>query len=417
MGSKKKGWSGGKKGEMHDNGSLNRRPLRVALFPFSSNAVGRVPAIFVHMLRLFLLNAMEKAVGLTVFDLTPPAKEGEVVLLTGGLREEEVRDAARRLGVHAAVWGDVRFGPPGKPLIEELAVDMYVLLCEREASPMKESFRFDALRGDIAAFTAQVDVPALEDMVEEMVTALAGFLGQRREDLRPNRIGEGLTHSDRALTYFIYALRITPHRKAKLNLYRKAVSADPRFALAHVNIAQLLLGEGRYGEAMRALLGAETYLKGSEAEPDILNLLGVSAMHLGMWEEAVKVWRRALSINPQHEETLCNLASAYAMRGMNEEAEKLYQRALRPGAEYPLACFSLGRMLAREGRYEEARALMDRYIGLRPGDPWAYYILGICLAGMGSEEEARFALAKAVQLDPDGEAGVLARRELQELKS
>ena len=59
---------------------------------------------------------------------------------------------------------------------------------------------------------------------------------------------------------------------------------------------------------------------------------------------------------------------------------------------------------------------MRRYIGLTPGDPWAYNILGTCLVQLGKMNEAEFELAKAVQLDPDGEAGALARQELQQLK-
>jgi len=412
-----KGKEGSGKGrERREKPAARSRPFKVALFPFATNAVGRIPALLMHVTRLFLLNALEKAAGLTALDLTPPPRDGEILSLTSTLNEDEVRETAQRLGADASIWGDVQFGPPGEVQIEEMAVNATFMLSAPRSAPETRGFRFDALRCDTGSLTVQVEVPALEDLVEEIVLAVADFLELDRDTLSLGRIGEGLTYSDRALTYFIYALRITPHRDAKLKLYRKAILADPHFALAHINAAQLLLGEGKCGEAMRLLLAAETHLKGSEAEPDILNLLGVSAMHMGMWEEAVKVWRRALSINPRHNETLCNLASAYAMRDMDDEAERLYARALQPGEEYPLACFSLGRLLAREGRFEEARKLMGRYIDLCPGDPWAYYILGTCLAGLGNENEARFALAKATQLDPDGEAGVLARRELEQLK-
>ena len=231
-----------------------------------------------------------------------------------------------------------------------------------------------------------------------------------------SRIGEGLSHSDRAVGYFVYALRIADDPEAKQRLYLKAIAADPDFALAYTNAAQLLLGEGRYGEAMRLLLRAEARLKGSELEPDILNLLGVATMHMGMWEDAVRVWQRALDIDEEHVEVLCNLASAHAMREMPEEAEEYYSRALTSKADYPLAWFSLGRLQAREEKYEEAEGSMRRYIELCPGDPWAYYILGTSLANMGKDDEAEFALAKASQLDPDGEAGTMARKELYELK-
>ena len=74
------------------------------------------------------------------------------------------------------------------------------------------------------------------------------------------------------------------------------------------------------------------------------------------------------------------------------------------------------RLQAREEKYEEAEKSIRRYIELCPGDPWAYFILGTSLLRQGKEDEAEFSLGKATQLDPDGEAGTLARNELQDMK-
>lgn len=390
--------------------------MSVALFQFATNAVGRVPAIFENMLALYILNALEKAAGLRVVDLTTPSRGGEILSLTGSFSEDEVREASRRAGADFSLWGAVHFTPEGQPLINGLEIVLKVMAMEGGERPHERRFAFDALRGDVKKGTLEVDTAALEDLAEEILVALAEIMGLDRDGLRPERIGEGLSHSDRAVGYFVYALRVAAEKETKLRLYLKAIAADPDFALAYTNAAQLLLGEARYGEAMRLLLRAEARLKQGGLEPDILNLLGVATMHMGMWEDAVKVWERALEISPGHVETMCNIAAAYAMREMPVEAEDYYGRVLAIREDYPLAWFCLGRLQAREEKYEEAERSMRRYIELCPGDPWAYFILGASLLHQGMENEAKFALAKATQLDPDGEAGTLARLELQGLK-
>ncbi|MFW6113524.1 MAG: tetratricopeptide repeat protein [Actinomycetota bacterium] len=390
--------------------------MKVAMFQFATNAVGKVPAVFENMLLLYLINALEKAAGFEVEDLVPQPREGEVLSLTGELDEAEVRNTAQSLEAGLSVWGSLNFGPEGDRVIDFLDIKMLAAWDKSESKVMERHFLFDALRGDVQTAVIAVEMSALEDLVEEMLLALVDAMGYDRDRLRLSRIGEGLTYSDRAMVYFVYALRITQDPEAKLKLYLKAISADPYFAMAYNNAAQLLIGESRFGEAVKLLLRAQTNLKGSEMEPDILNLLGVATLHMGMWEEAVNVWERSLEIRPDYVEVLCNLASACSMRDMLDEAEGYYRKAIGHSGSYPLAWFSLGRLLAKEGRYEEAEETMRRYMELCPGDPWAYNILGTCLVKLGKDDEAEFALAKAVQLDPDGEAGALAREELQQLK-
>lgn len=390
--------------------------MKVALFQFATNAVGQVPAVLENLLALYLINALEKAAGLRVVDLTPPVPEGEVLSLTQVLSESEVKEAGERIGADLSIWGSLSFRPEEQPVISELEVTVLAARKDSEAPVESRHFTFDAMRGDVRTASLSVEIPALEDLVEEILLEVAEILGLDHKDLRLNRIGEGLSTSYRAAEYFIYALRITNDPADKLNLYLRAIAADPNFALAYTNAAQLLLGEGNHSEAMKLLLRAENHLRGGELEPDILNLLGVASMHMGMWEEAVKVWEQTIELHADHVEALCNLASAYSMREMPEKAEEYYRKALSRRDDYPLAWFSLGRLMAREEKYEEAEDSMQRYIELCPGDPWAYYILGTSLANMGRDDEAKFALGKAAQLDSDGEAGSLARQQLYELK-
>jgi tetratricopeptide (TPR) repeat protein len=390
--------------------------LKAALFQFATNAVGRVPSMLENMVTLYLINGLEKAAGMQVVDLTTPVRDGEILSLARVFSEEEVKEASQRVGADISIWGTLQFIPTGRPLIKALEVRMMAIAGSDQETVYERVFALDRLHGDTGKGVLELDTAALEDMVEEMLVALADILALDRDRLHMERIGEGLSSYDRAVGYFVYALRIASEPESKLRLYLKAIAADPDFSLAYTNAAQLMLGEGRYGEAMRLLLRAESRFKQSDMEPDILNLLGVATMNMGMWEDAKKVWQRALDISPGHIEVLCNLASAHAMREMPEEAEEYYARVLSLKDDYPLAWFSLGRLQAREEKFEDSERSMRRYIELCPGDPWAYYVLGASLLKQGKEDEAEFALAKATQLDPDGEAGTLARNELQELK-
>jgi Flp pilus assembly protein TadD len=390
--------------------------MRVALFQFATNAMGRAPAVFEHLFYVCLANALQRAAGLEVEDLTPPPREGEILSLAQVLPEGETRKAAERVGADCSLWGGFTFRPEGEPLISSVKVTTLASSRGEGCPVVSRHFSFDGLECDVRSSRLRVDMAALGDLMEDLVQGLAEVVGPEKLEIDPGRIGEGLSFSDRAMVYFVYALRIATEREAKLRLYLKAVSADPYFSAAYVNAAQLLLGERRYGEAAKLLLRAEGNLRGSEAEPDILNLLGVATLHMGMWENAVKVWRRALDRKPLNPEVLCNLAAAHAMREMDVEAESLYREALEADENYPLAWFSLGRFLARKGRFAEAVEAVRRYIRLCPGDPWAYEILGACLSSIGKRDEAEFNLAKAVQLDPDGEAGAAARLELKKLR-
>ena len=169
---------------------------------------------------------------------------------------------------------------------------------------------------------------------------------------------------------------------------------DDLYAAAVV-LAECLLGRAPFAaSAARPIVNAK--LRGFRCEQGELS------------REQSTFLERALAPHPSD-----RFASAEEMQ---DEAEEYYQRALTSRADYPLAWFSLGRLQAREEKYEEAEGSMRRYIELCPGDPWAYYILGTSLANLGKDDEAEFILAKASQLDPDGEAGALARLELQGLK-
>ncbi len=88
----------------------------------------------------------------------------------------------------------------------------------------------------------------------------------------------------------------------------------------------------------------------------LLNL-GIAAMEQGHWEECRYTLELALSMNPQDQDVLHQLAVCHLREGRTEEAERLSRKALE-SVEYHLgARLTLGEVLLARGKTQEAETI------------------------------------------------------------
>ncbi len=389
--------------------------MLVLLMQFSSNAVGRLPALFEHSLVLWVRSAFERVLGVDCVDLYPELRGEEILTLTRSLTKEEVRGCAENLGADYYIWGSLEFLPYGAKEIEEVYVELN--FCSQKDPDLEEkrNFSFDGINTALPK-GGEIDVAALGDLVGDIVAAAAEIFGWPLEESDLARVAEGMTFHPRALMYFVYARRLTSASDLKLNYYLKAVAADPFFTIAYLNAARLLITHEDYKGAMRVLLRGYKNLKGTGDEADMLNLIALCTLHLGDPHKAIELWMDVVALSPGRAEPYYNIGTAYHSMGDQERAERFYRQALDIDGTYPLTWFGLGRLLAQQGKFEEACRNLNTYNRLMPGDPWAYSIMGRCLLEMGKEEEAEFSLKKAIQLDSEGEAGMMARDDLNRIR-
>jgi tetratricopeptide (TPR) repeat protein len=123
-------------------------------------------------------------------------------------------------------------------------------------------------------------------------------------------------------------------------------------------------------------------------------------LQLGLFDEAIACYRRALALAPEDAQVLCNLGNALRQKGLLDEALAVTQRAIAQDPALSVAHNNLGLILAARGRPEPAAASYIQALELNPGYIDALVNLGNVLRESGARREALAAYARAVEIDP-----------------
>lgn len=226
--------------------------------------------------------------------------------------------------------------------------------------------------------------------------------------------------------------------------YEQAIRRRPTDADAHVNLAEAYFNQGRYEDAIAAAqkaiqLGGNTsaaaadayrvlgtaYLKTSRSsealealnkafeldanDPETRNGLaliyydqGVAAYNGQNYEEATRVYVKAIDLNPRYFEAANNLGDSYLKLNKLEDAAKAYERAvsIRPVVD---TYVSLAEVYDDLGRYVDAGRTYDRMLPLKPdgGDAEFNNNRGYALGKSKRWSEAIVAFKRAIELKPD----------------
>lgn len=136
--------------------------------------------------------------------------------------------------------------------------------------------------------------------------------------------------------------------------YRRAVEADPDFALAHNRLGMLAWRRDRLEEA------ESHYRRALELDPDNPSThdnYGALLLKQGRYGKAVDRFREALEIEPMYESAHRGIATAWMHQGRHREARrhlrKLYEEAPNDGVRSGIH-FALAVTWADEGRLDEA---------------------------------------------------------------
>jgi tetratricopeptide (TPR) repeat protein len=128
--------------------------------------------------------------------------------------------------------------------------------------------------------------------------------------------------------------------------------------------------------------------------------LAVSHHHAGRPDEAERLCRAVLAIEPDHFGATHYLALAANRRGQRDEAEALFRRAVTLKPSDVGARNNLGALLQTLGRANEAVAELTATLRLAPDNAAVHNNLGIAFAAQGRSEQAIAEYEKAVALNP-----------------
>jgi len=156
--------------------------------------------------------------------------------------------------------------------------------------------------------------------------------------------------------------------------------------------------QGKLGEAEQLL---QKVLQLHAKNFDALHILGVVKGIQNDKQEAIKLLKRAVSIDSGNNFVHFNLAKTLSEAGKEEESLPHHKKATQLAPQHAEAWLNYGRSLNNQGRFEEALSSYERALSVNPyyADAWSNY--GATCNAMERYEDALSAYDKALAITPD----------------
>jgi tetratricopeptide (TPR) repeat protein len=163
------------------------------------------------------------------------------------------------------------------------------------------------------------------------------------------------------------------------------------------NLSRLFRWAGKFEEGRRLGLRAVEMVP-SDAEAHFV--LGANLVELGLVDEAIGHYRRALHIRPDYAKAYGNLGDALAKQGRFDEAIEQYHQALEIDPGYSHAHCNLGVAMSAKGDLDEAVGHFRRALQIEPDYTEAHNSLGTVLVALARLEEAAERFRQALETQP-----------------
>ncbi|MFL9880113.1 tetratricopeptide repeat protein [Herbaspirillum rhizosphaerae] len=156
--------------------------------------------------------------------------------------------------------------------------------------------------------------------------------------------------------------------------------------------------QGKLGEAEQLL---QKVLQLHAKNFDALHILGVVKGIQNDKQEAIKLLKKAVSIDPGNNFVHFNLAKTLSEAGKEEESLPHHKKATQLAPQHAEAWLNYGRSLNNQGRFEEALACYEHALSVNPyyADAWSNY--GATCNAMERYEDALSAYDKALAITPE----------------
>jgi tetratricopeptide (TPR) repeat protein len=150
----------------------------------------------------------------------------------------------------------------------------------------------------------------------------------------------------------------------------------------------------------------------ADTNPQVLFDTGVNKLKAGKYQEAVDLFSEVIITIPGNAKARKNRGVALMNLGNLDAAIDDFRAAINMDSRLTGLYSNLGAALHYKGEYEEAIECYDRATGETPSRPLIYFNRGLSKLALARFEEALTDFEKALELDPEFDAAVSARREV-----
>ena len=185
--------------------------------------------------------------------------------------------------------------------------------------------------------------------------------------------------------------------------FKAALKCDPAFAMAALNLGQVLIDQKRYTAAMAYLQDALNSTPPLDLRPQLQTTLAVAYAENGDTDKAIATLEQVIKAHPDDAEAHFNLGTAYAKQGPAlgyQKAIANFKEAVRIDPHYDSARYSLAKVLVQLGQFSDAALYLSDYTHHRPNDAEGFHLLGTAYTGMSQLSKAVEALKRAIRLKP-----------------
>lgn len=160
------------------------------------------------------------------------------------------------------------------------------------------------------------------------------------------------------------------------------------------------------------LLRPETRSKESKGAYDLYLQASALDEKPDAFDEAERLYREALALDPHLAIAYTNLGNLRFRRGDETGAEILYLQALRVDTAQPEAHYNLGYLMLERGEYNHAVHYFQRAIAEDPRFSDAHFNLAMAYEAQSERAEARRHWKRYLELEPEGAWAEIARQHL-----
>ena len=248
----------------------------------------------------------------------------------------------------------------------------------------------------------QASVPAPNQKLNQREDPLAPLLAQAQDALNRKdyaaavpllekvvaaKPSDALPHFDLGVAYS--ELQKNPQAIAE---FRQAISLDPKFPPAHLNLGLLLLDSDPAAAAASFQRAAE--LLPGQVRPVYLE--GEALERGGKRAEAIAQYRAAATLAPKDDAILLTLARALLADGQSPAAESSFRQALALKPDSAPTQLGLAESLLRQQKTAEAVDILNDYLQKTPDDRQARFERAVALQNLNRLDDS---LAELDRLD------------------
>jgi len=139
--------------------------------------------------------------------------------------------------------------------------------------------------------------------------------------------------------------------------------------------------------------------------PDLAARLAYCYIQNKQIKKGIKYYKLTLKYEPEHYDSLCNLAAVYQNQGLSQEALNLLERAKNISPKDPILLNNYAFTLVHQGRTRKAAEYYREALEIAPDHPLILYNLSVCLTRKGNWQEGITLLNKLTEIDPNHSAG------------